>query len=516
MTAETPVPAEAEIPSLRRAAPPSAKGAVLVAIACAGFALVLTLHALLSRSPSPVWDDTMEAWALGRQLEFGYYKHPPLMAWVARLWFEVFPRADWSAYLLAAVTQVVGLAGLWRIAGRYLKGRARVAATLLPMLTFEHTVLATNFNANTILLAVWPWTIEAFLAALARPTILSGALFGVMVALALLAKYVSVLLVLTCLVAALLSPARHRAFLSPAPYVAVFVAVLLLAPHLAWLQSDHQAIGYAFDRMQPSSKMSKPLGALTTVLGALAMLAPAGFALAYAVGPTRLRAGWRSVRSAARLEAPLIALAVLPFLLIELMGLSDLFKIQTNFLIPAVFLLPTMVLVLSRLEVSGPDLHRLLRVLIVAATILLAASPLVAWALFKAESRYMIEPVRDVTRFAAGLWHARFKTPLKVVGGSELYSLGQTFYGPDRPQEFTHFDMRQAPWMTRLRDAGMSIVCSKSDGPCASRADALVAAARQSSRAVEIHNYSAHTSLYGVAGPERPFVIYLIGPAGIP
>ena len=34
------------------------------------------------------------AWS--RTLSFGYLKHPPLAAWLVRLWFSLVPVADWS------------------------------------------------------------------------------------------------------------------------------------------------------------------------------------------------------------------------------------------------------------------------------------------------------------------------------------------------------------------------------------------------------------------------------------
>src|SRR4030081_1044182 len=35
--------------------------------------------------------DVLETWTLGRRIEWGYSKHPPLMGWVARAWTSVFP-----------------------------------------------------------------------------------------------------------------------------------------------------------------------------------------------------------------------------------------------------------------------------------------------------------------------------------------------------------------------------------------------------------------------------------------
>ena len=44
--------------------------------------------------------DAIETWALGREFVWGTSKHPPLMVWVASLWTQLFPLADWSFQLL--------------------------------------------------------------------------------------------------------------------------------------------------------------------------------------------------------------------------------------------------------------------------------------------------------------------------------------------------------------------------------------------------------------------------------
>ncbi len=69
---------------------------------------------------------------------------------------------------------------------------------------------------------------------------------------------------------------------------------------------------------------------------------------------------------------------------------------------------------------------------------------------------------------AARIWHERFGVPLRIVAGSEKYSLAQPFYGPDRPSEFTHFRFEEAPWLTRSRIAreGLLSICVAGDQFC--------------------------------------------------
>ena len=56
--------------------------------------------------------------------------------------------------------------------------------------------------------------------------------FGVLVGIALMSKYYALILVATCLLAALQHPSRWRYFASASPYVSAVVAAAICAPHV--------------------------------------------------------------------------------------------------------------------------------------------------------------------------------------------------------------------------------------------------------------------------------------------
>src|SRR6185312_106761 len=60
------------------------------------FVMVWMLYGVISASPAAIHNDMAEAYVWGHEFQLGYEKHPPFWAWIAGLWFEVFPRADWA------------------------------------------------------------------------------------------------------------------------------------------------------------------------------------------------------------------------------------------------------------------------------------------------------------------------------------------------------------------------------------------------------------------------------------
>src|SRR5262249_7455706 len=67
-----------------------------------GYTATWTLYASIARSSQDLHPDMTELISWSRDdFSLGHIKHPPLAAWLVRLWFSVFPQTDLSYYLLA-------------------------------------------------------------------------------------------------------------------------------------------------------------------------------------------------------------------------------------------------------------------------------------------------------------------------------------------------------------------------------------------------------------------------------
>ncbi len=302
----------------------------------------LTLVAAIIHSTGSLHHDMAEAFSWGQHWLLGTYKHPPLSAWAAGVWFAVFPRWDAAFYLLAAANAAAGVVGAALLAQALLAPQAetetpaagRALALPLAMATPTFGILALTFNANTVLLALWPWTAWAFVHSLRARTSMAGALFGLLGGLALLGKYTSLLLLLACLGAAALHPDRRRYFTSPAPYAAVAVALVVTAPHAAWsIINGFPAVAYAqTNTIRPwAVTLAQALGTAGGI--ALLALVPA-LALRWVAGPLALR----------RPPAWVLTLALGPAAAILLLGFFARLGISTNFLVPALYGIPALLL----------------------------------------------------------------------------------------------------------------------------------------------------------------------------
>ena len=134
-----------------------------------GFVAVWLVYLVIAYIGGDLHSDVLETWTLGRSIEWGYAKHPPLMGWAARAWTSVFPLTNWSFQLLSLTNAAVGLWMVDLITRRFASGDKRLFVLLLLMLLPIYQFHAQRFNANAVLLSTWPLATYCFLRSFETP-----------------------------------------------------------------------------------------------------------------------------------------------------------------------------------------------------------------------------------------------------------------------------------------------------------------------------------------------------------
>ena len=487
-------------------------GAGLVLALFAAFVAVWSAYFTISQAPASVHNDMAEAYVWGQEFQLGYNQHPPFWAWICGAWFSVFPRAGWAFAILSSLNAGIGLLGAWRLIGRFAEGEKRSAATLLLLLTPFYTFLSYKYNANSIFLSIWPWTLYFFLRSIDGRALLDAVLFGLCMGLALLSKYYALILAATCLIAALQHPLRRRYFASPSPYVSAGVAAALFAPHLWWLVSSGAPPLRYLSRISGRGFGEVASFAATAFFGALAQNAVV-FAVVAIV--SRARPGEAMATISALWANPrfrlLTILAATPLILTVVAGLALRTKVSTNMLIGTFSLMP-----LLAIEIAGS--RRLPRLRVAAARLAaaltlgaLVASPAVALArVWLSNDADDVQPRKELAAEATRLWREKTGRPLAYVGGTHLYENGVAFYSPDRPHGFIHFDFFRNRWVTpqALAEKGLLSVCVKDDADCLASTAALA-----TEQATQTEMTLAH-EFFGHRAKPVSFVVTVIPPRG--
>ena len=209
-----------------------------------------TLSPLLSFTAIPL--DVGENIFWGQEWQLGYYKHPPLQAWVTYAAYAAAGGQVWAVYLLSQAFIALTLVAVYLLARDVGAPRAGVMAVALLTLSFYFGPPTTQPNANIIQMPIWAFAALFLWRGIKGGQMVHWLALGVMLALCLYAKYSVVFLAAALIAAALGTTHGRRALATPGPWVAAAVALVLSLPHLWWLVANHfLPITYAEAQVRP-------------------------------------------------------------------------------------------------------------------------------------------------------------------------------------------------------------------------------------------------------------------------
>lgn len=433
----------------------------LASLLLLAFVLVWTLYAMLSRGSKDVHFDVGELVGWWREPSLRY--HPPMSTWMAGLWFELFPRADWAAYLLGMTNVAIGLGIAWRLfrmrldENKSLLGLAMLC--LIPLYTFH----GMRFNANSVLIPFWAATLYFFLKSFLTRSPFHAALAGAAGAGALLGKYWSLFLLAGLALAALMDRRRRAYWTSPAPWITLAVGLALVAPHLVSLfWGSTTTLGYAAAVRQPWSFES-------TVANSLEYL---GGAIAYVGGPLIVLFALRPAKTAlkdvfrpADPDGRLIAwMFWLPLLLPAALNLVLPTRLTSLWTIPNWLLLPVLLLQSPRISVSRAAAIRGLAAAVLFSLLMVLVAPVVALIFHQTGSSKEHGYFRRLAGAIETEWQAATDRPLRFIGGEPRLARGVALYLPSGAAN-TGLPFGAAD---PLPD-GIALVCETTDPACLDR-----------------------------------------------
>jgi 4-amino-4-deoxy-L-arabinose transferase-like glycosyltransferase len=461
-----------------------------------GFVAVWTLFGVISLGSEDVHPDIVQSLQWARDQEVQY--HPPLLAWTVKLWFALFPVADWAAYLLAAANVGVTLAICWVLFSDWLDDQKRVVAlamlTLIPLYTFQ----AGKFNANTVMMPYWAATTLFFLRSFRTGDRLAAALAGIAAGGAMLGKYWSLFLLAGLALAALLDPRRLAYLRSSAPWITIAAGAAVVAPH---------AIDIWQEPLRPAQLgISTGLGA--AIVQSLAyLLACAGYAAIPLLLLALLRPSREAIRDIFLPSSPdrrLVATSFLvPLVLPAAVNVVAPYRLTSLWTIPNWSLLPIVLLGSPKLHVDRTAAVRILALALAVPFGALAAAPAIALIAHLTGGTDGNARASVVARAVQETWRGATDRPLRWVG-SKFWADGVIFYLPDTVQPLG-LDHPQA--VQRLTRDGGAVVCPAADAGCVARLNDLARDVEGKRTEVELAR-----RYFGIDGRRERYLIFTAPP----
>lgn len=482
-----------------------------MALVAIGYALAWWVYAIVAKSSQDMNADMAEMVVWAHEPALGYSKHPPFLAWVLALWFAVFPHADWAYWLLSAVTLGAGLGIAFALAGEWMEGEKRAVAPFLLAAIPFYNFLGLKFDQNSALIPLWGLAMLGMVRALKSPHAGWAALAGLAAAAAVLTKYWSVFLVFALALTALCDQRRASYFRSRAPWVTALVFLAAVAPHAVWLVKENfPPFAWVADR-RASASVWDWLRALGEYAGGT--VAYAGPALLLVLG--YVRPSFPAVRDSwlpwdGRRAAAVMFWA--PMLLPVLAAIPARTNLLSLWNTPALGLLPVMMLASPLVAVTRTAAVRIAATVTGVTLVIVALSPLVAFALLKSGVENDAAYARLVAQAAEQDWRAATDRPLKIIGGPFVLVSTAAFYLDDRPTTFAHFSRYLSPGVDAARIArdGIALMCPADDAWCRRNMDELAARGPPGRR----REVTVARRWLGFESPPARFVIAIVPAAG--
>jgi len=478
-------------------------------LVCA-YAAAWTLYGVIAKSSQDINADMAEMVIWTREPALGYPKHPPFLAYVLKLWFSIFPLADWAYTLLAVMTVSAGIYLAFELCGIWLNAEKRAAAPFLLAVIPFYNFLGLKFDQNSALIPLWALAMLAFMRSLETRRVGWAALAGLAAAAAMLTKYWSGFLLAALAFTALLDRRRDAYLRSAAPWITAVVFLFTVLPHAIWLVHENFPPLTWVTTRRVANSIPDFIGSLWEYSGGTIGYAAVALGLALILVRPSLAAVRDSWFATEPTRRPATLLFWTPLLLPIVVAAILRINLLSLWNIPSLNLLPVMMLASPLVLVPRIAVIRLAAITTTFTLIVVVISPVVAFVILK----FGVENNAAYAKLAAAAaereWHQTTNAPLRLVAGPFTLASSAAFYMTDKPSTYADFSSYLSPWVnaTRIEREGIAIICPAEDGGCLDGMRTLVAAGPAGRRS----EVTLTRRWLGFAGPAKRFVIATVPP----
>jgi 4-amino-4-deoxy-L-arabinose transferase-like glycosyltransferase len=390
--------------------------------------------------------DAIEGTIWGHQLEWGYDKNPYLNGWLTALATYLDGQSGWMIYLFSQLSVIIAFSVVYKLGKTMLSPIHGLISVLIMEGIQYYNIHAIDFNDNNLELSLWALCIYFFYQAITQSSYRSWIFTGLFAGLGLMAKYYTLVLMVSMTLLLLRNISYRKSLLTLPPYIGLLAFLLVILPHFYWLTNhDYITITYVFERADAPKTLASHF------------IFPAQFAIqqAQVFIPAILLAGLLFIGKKPFLDKRLALssndkqflyyIGLGPFLLT--LALSFIFGItlRAGWGMPLFTLWSIILISWMRPNITWAKCTRLMTCIFIlmgicfyAYRISIIDSPDQSSANF---------PGDQLAKIVTDKWRNTYHTPLFYVAGSRWLSGNIGFYSKDQPAVFIEWDTKRAPWI---------------------------------------------------------------------
>jgi 4-amino-4-deoxy-L-arabinose transferase-like glycosyltransferase len=441
---------------------------VFWAAALAQAALWTLIPALFYAAPP---GDLPQLLAIGREFPLGTATGPPLAYWLAEIVFRLTGRSALGLYALSQACIVVTYWGVFAL-GRDIVGLRHAALAVLLMVgIFAFTLPTPEFSPAILAMPLWTLCLLHYWRAVGQGRRRYWFVLAFELGLLLLTTYVGLLLFTLLLIFTLATERGRAAFGSLEPWVAGVIVVIVIFPHLIWLDQAKSIVIPGLQQTQPAVIGDRVIAWARLVAGLI--LCHLGLVILVALAS--LHGSSRDADAPAIVRTPvepfarkfIYFFALAPAITATLVGGALAYPGSLAGAGPLVVLSGLAVIVAAGDSIL---IYRQRAVSFAWGALLIVPPSMVVAALLVVPWAYPIDfnvalPAREMGRYFGDVFQRRTGKPLEIVAGEPRTAAMVAFAAPSRPHLFYDAVPGRSPWVTAtdIVDKGAVIVWPATD-----------------------------------------------------
>ena len=392
--------------------------------------ILWTLIPSLTNNNLPL--DTIEHLAWGSNLDWGFNKHPPAVAFFLEVFYKIFGAQDWAYYLLSQIFVLIAFIVVFKFAEELLKNKtlSLISILLLEGIYF-YNFTTPEFNVNVCQLPFWALCVYYSWKLFDRRdiSVKDCILLGVFAAIGFLSKYLFIylLIAIDLLFFYVIFIKKYKKF-DFKYLISVEIFIVLLVPHLIWLtNNDFVTITYGLARtgLENSSLLDHIVYPLIFLGKQAGILIPFFIMSFFLIKKFKFKISLK--------DKKLLFLIFINLVPIGLMFLTSVItgsKIRTMWMTPFYLFFGVLVVYIFQAQINLKKLNGF----IFALFILFIFSPFAyAYISVTEKDKRTDYPGKEISMKVQNEWNKNYDIPINVVLGNEWNAGNLSYHLETRP-----------------------------------------------------------------------------------
>jgi len=376
--------------------------------------------------------DTIEHLAWGSNLDWGFNKHPPMVAFFPEVFFQIFGSQDWAYYLLSQIFVLIAFYYVFKFSKEFFNNDLLgLISVLLIEAIYFYNFTTPEFNVNVCQLPFWSLTIYFSWKIYTSKEIKFTDCFlvGLFAAIGFLSKYLFLYLLVSIdlLFIYLIFIKKERKF-DFKYLITLEVFLIVLVPHLIWLNNNEFitiTYGLARTGLEQSSFIDHIKFPLIFLIKQVGLLIPFLILVWLLVKKIKFKFDLKDKKLLF-----LLAINILPILLMFLTSVVTGSKIRTMWMTPFYLFFGTLFVYLFQTQIN----IKKLKPFVIGFIFLFFLSPILyAYVSISKDDKRTDYPGKEIAIKTQYAWDQQFKSKINVVYGNEWNAGNLSYHLKSRP-----------------------------------------------------------------------------------